>query len=43
VDSLKSSLLEVLDHAKRDGARIAAYGAAAKGVTLTSYCGVGRQ
>ena len=43
VADLKLDLLEVLDAAKHRGGRIAAYGAAAKGVTLTSFCGVGRQ
>jgi hypothetical protein len=31
----------LLDKLKSSGARIAAYGAAAKGVTLASYCGIG--
>jgi hypothetical protein len=37
----KRALLEFLIAAKRDGRRIAAYGAAAKGNTLLNYCGVG--
>ncbi len=40
VEQLKTSLLELLD--SLNGRRLAAYGAAAKGVTLTSYCGIGR-
>ena len=40
VRELKGSLVEVLGTLKRDGGRIAAYGAAAKGVTLLSYCGI---
>jgi SAM-dependent methyltransferase len=43
VVELKQRLIGLLERLKADGARIAAYGAAAKGVTLTSYCGVGRQ
>jgi SAM-dependent methyltransferase len=43
VTELKTALRSVLDELKRGGARIAAYGAAAKGVTLTSYCGIGKQ
>jgi SAM-dependent methyltransferase len=42
VADLKSRLRTTLDDIKSRGARIAAYGAAAKGVTLTSYCGIGR-
>lgn len=38
----KRALLEFLISAKRNGKRIAAYGAAAKGNTLLNYCGVGR-
>jgi hypothetical protein len=37
----KRKLLEFLIRAKREGKSIAAYGAAAKGVTLLNYCGVG--
>jgi hypothetical protein len=43
VDELKTQLRDLLDRLKHDGARIAAYGAAAKGVTLASYCGVGAE
>jgi SAM-dependent methyltransferase len=42
VQQLKVELRRMLDQFKADGARIAAYGAAAKGVTLASYCGIGR-
>jgi SAM-dependent methyltransferase len=38
---LKRALVELLARLKGEGRRIAAYGAAAKGVTLLSYCGVG--
>ena len=41
VDHLKARLLEVLGQAKREGKRVAAYGAAAKGTVLLNYCGVG--
>jgi SAM-dependent methyltransferase len=37
----KLSVLEFVLQAKREGKRVAAYGAAAKGNTLLSYCGVG--
>ena len=43
ISELKTSLIELLDTLKAGGARMAAYGAAAKGVTLTSYCGIGKQ
>jgi hypothetical protein len=36
----KRKLLDFLIQAKREGKSIAAYGAAAKGVTLLNYCGV---
>ena len=38
--AIKRSLLEFLIAAKRDGKRVAAYGAPAKGNTLLNYCGV---
>ena len=41
VQSLKRSLVELVAGLKREGKRLAAYGAAAKGSTLLSYCGVG--
>ena len=43
VNDVKCALLRILDRVKQDGARVAAYGAAAKGVTLASYCGIGKQ
>lgn len=42
VRETKRSLLELLIKLKRKGARIAAYGAPAKGNTLLNYCGIGR-
>jgi len=41
VDRLKGNLLEILERAKGEGKRVAAYGAAAKGTILLNYCGVG--
>jgi hypothetical protein len=41
VARLKDQLRGLLDQLKSSGARLAAYGAAAKGVTLASYCGIG--
>ncbi|MGE5652207.1 MAG: methyltransferase domain-containing protein, partial [Bacillota bacterium] len=41
VRETKRALLEFLVAARRDGKRIAAYGAAAKGNTLLNYCGAG--
>jgi SAM-dependent methyltransferase len=43
VSSLRSALRGLLDRLKADGHRIAAYGASAKGTTLLSYCGIGRE
>lgn len=40
VDSIRSSLRELLEEVKGRGKRIAAYGAAAKGATLLSVCGL---
>ena len=40
---LKSDLVTTLHNLKTDGARIAAYGASAKGSTLLNYCGIGRE
>jgi SAM-dependent methyltransferase len=40
VDECRDALLEFLAGAKRDGKRVAAYGAAAKGNTLLNFCGV---
>ena len=41
VAKLKSDLLELTARLKREGKRIAAYGAAAKGSTLLNYAGLG--
>jgi SAM-dependent methyltransferase len=41
VDRFKANLLEVLARAKREGKRVVAYGAAAKGTILLNHCGVG--
>ena len=43
VGALKRELLRLLRQLKNDGNRVAAYGASAKGTTLLSYCGVGRE
>jgi SAM-dependent methyltransferase len=40
VEECRDSLLDFLAAAKREGARVAAYGAAAKGNTLLNFCGV---
>ena len=42
VGALKDQLLDLLTGLKRSGARLAAYGASAKGATLLNYCGIGR-
>ncbi|MEK7509957.1 MAG: class I SAM-dependent methyltransferase [Patescibacteria group bacterium] len=41
VRGLKSELLALLDQLKKEGKRIAAYSAPAKGMTLLNYCGIG--
>lgn len=41
ISRLRTELRKLLTNLKDSGARIAAYGAAAKGVTLASYCGIG--
>ena len=41
VEELKGSLRNLLGELKRDGNRLAAYGAAAKGSTLLNYFGIG--
>jgi SAM-dependent methyltransferase len=41
VGGVKHDLLELLHDLRRDGKRIAAYGAAAKGSTLINYVGIG--
>ena len=43
VEGLKTDLIAVLARLKGEGKRIFGYGAAAKGCTLLSYCGVGSQ
>jgi len=43
VTGLKRDLVAMVDGLKRDGKRLAAYGASAKGVTLLSYCGIGAE
>ena len=43
VEALKQELLKVLGQIKAKGYRVAAYGASAKGTTLLSYCGIGRE
>ncbi len=40
VDKIKYELLTFLLEAKKDGMKVAAYGAAAKGTTLLNYCGI---
>jgi hypothetical protein len=42
VKHIKAALNELLAKLKGQGARIAAYGASAKGSTLLNYCGIGR-
>ena len=43
VMGVREDLRSLLADLKRDGKRVAAYGAAAKGMTMLSYCGVGRE
>jgi SAM-dependent methyltransferase len=43
VEGLRSQLLEMLNDFKREGKRIAAYGASAKGSTLLNYFGINGQ
>ena len=43
VESTRAELLGLLTELKADGARIAAYGAAAKGSTLVNYVGIGTE
>ena len=40
VELIRSDLVELLDSLLEDGARLAAYGAAAKGAILVTYCGI---
>ena len=41
VEGIRKELRRLLEHLKQQGARIAAYGAAAKGSTLINYSGIG--
>jgi SAM-dependent methyltransferase len=41
VATVRDGLLAFLAHAREDGKRVAAYGAAAKGNTLLNFCGIG--
>ncbi|MGD9801087.1 MAG: methyltransferase C-terminal domain-containing protein, partial [Parvularculaceae bacterium] len=41
VKKVRAGLLDYLARAKKEGRKVAAYGAAAKGNTLLNYCGVG--
>ena len=43
VAEIRNTLRETLSSLKSDGKRIAAYAAAAKGNTLLSYCGIGKE
>jgi SAM-dependent methyltransferase len=43
VERLRSDLLELLVRLKREGRRVAVYGASAKGSTLLNYFGIGRE
>lgn len=43
VEQIKMSLRSLLKSLKRDGRRIAAYGAAAKGAVLLNYCEIGKE
>ena len=43
VSRIRSDLLALLDGLKRGGARIAGYGAAAKGTILLNFAGIGRE
>ena len=40
-ETVKSALVAFLERCKRDGARVAGYGAPAKATTLLNFCGVG--
>ena len=41
VEAIRRSLLDFLVRAKREGKRVAGYGAPGKGNTLLNYCGIG--
>lgn len=43
VEKIRTELRQLLACLKSQGARIAAYGAAAKGSTLINYCGIGKE
>ncbi|HEV2348449.1 MAG TPA: class I SAM-dependent methyltransferase [Terriglobia bacterium] len=43
VEKVKTDLVAMLGDLKRQGKRLAAYGAAAKGSTLLNYCGIGTE
>jgi len=43
VEHLRTELRSTIESLKREGRRIAAYGAAAKGATLLNYCGLGTE
>ena len=43
VQSLRAELRGMVQRLKTEGHRVAGYGAAAKGTTLLSYCGLGRE
>lgn len=43
VQSVRQNLLGLLERLKREGRRIAVYGASAKGSTLLNYCGIGAE
>ena len=43
IENLKSDLLKILSELKRNGKKIAAYGASAKGATLLNYFGIGSE
>jgi hypothetical protein len=43
VRNVRDSVMEILQGLKREGKRIAAYGAAAKATTLLAYCGITRE
>src|SRR6185503_4634576 len=42
VEAVRRGFVEFLEHARRQGHRVVAYGAAAKGNTLLNVCGIGR-
>lgn len=43
VQQLKTTLCQLLADLKRQGKKLAAYGASAKGSTLLNFCGIGRE